>query len=76
MFSVTQFREVTASLFISHAVCGFKQPVLKQHHEAYLQNKTEVSRRLVFVLKVFAVVDVYIVKLEEAHKVTGRLEIK
>lgn len=38
-----------------------------------LQNKAEVSWGLVFALKVFAIVDIYIVKLDKADEVTGRL---
>lgn len=40
----------------------------------YLQNKAEVSRGLVFVFKVFAVVDVYVVELDKADEVTGWLK--
>lgn len=38
-----------------------------------LQNKAEVSRGLVFPFEVFAVVDVYVVELDEADEITGRL---
>lgn len=36
-----------------------------------LQNKAEVSRGFVFALKVFAIVDIYIVKLDKTDEVTG-----
>lgn len=42
--------------------------------QTYLQNKAEVSWGLVFALKVFAIVDIYIVKLDKADEVTGRLK--
>lgn len=38
-----------------------------------LQDKTEVSRGLVFASKVLAVVDINIVELDKADEVTGRL---
>lgn len=38
-----------------------------------LQNETEVRRRLVSVPDVFPVVNVYVVQLDEADEITGRL---
>lgn len=37
----------------------------------YLQNKAEVSRGLVFGLQVFGVIDIQVVKLDEANEITG-----
>lgn len=40
----------------------------------HLQDKAEICQCLVFALEVFAVVDVEVVKLDEADEVAGRLE--
>lgn len=44
--------------------------------QAYLQDEAEVSRGLVFVFKVFPVVDVYVIELDKADEVTGWLKRK
>lgn len=52
--------------------CGFEASWIDM--QPYLQHKAEVSWSFVFALKVFAVVDVYVVELDEADEVTGRLK--
>lgn len=50
-------------------------PDMRGRH-THLEKEAVVSGGLVFVLIVFADVHVHIIKLDQAHQVTGRLEKK
>lgn len=49
--------------------CGFEGG--RVDAQPYLQHEAEVRWSFVFGLEVFAVVNVYVVKLDKAHEVTG-----